>query len=438
MNFIKNLIEKIKGFPKKTKIYFTIWSIINVLIFFLYIFGAGANILIALLFFVMWQGAVTFYYYYRYYIKKDRKYGEWFDAIMFAILAATFIRSLFIEAYQIPTPSMEKSLLVGDFLFVSKVNYGARLPMTPLSVPFAHQTLPIIETKAYSSALQLPYFRLPGFQTIKNGDVVVFNYPFEPDNPVDKKTNYIKRCIAISGDELSIVNGQIYLNGKKFDDPAGRQYSYTVNTEGNTGLNKKLLNELDITYSVPERSIYFMTDKTRELIRKENNISKIDTLIQRADSAEDQTYPMWVGMAPPNWYGFRWSRDNFGPIYVPQKGHKIEMNEKNYYLYKMPIEQYEHAGTLELSGDKVTLNGKPITEYTFKMNYYFMMGDNRHNSQDSRYWGFVPEDHIVGKALFVWLSLKYDVKTVRKRNGDFVDEQSFKGVRWNRIFMGIK
>jgi hypothetical protein len=132
MNFIKNLIEKIKGFPKKTKIYFTIWSIINVLIFFLYIFGAGANILIALLFFVMWQGAVTFYYYYRYYIKKDRKYGEWFDAIMFAILAATFIRSLFIEAYQIPTPSMEKSLLVGDFLFVSKVNYGARLPMTPL------------------------------------------------------------------------------------------------------------------------------------------------------------------------------------------------------------------------------------------------------------------------------------------------------------------
>jgi signal peptidase I len=211
-----------------------------------------------------------------------------------------------------------------------------------------------------------------------------------------------------------------------------------VNTEGNTGLNKKLLNELDITYSVPERSIYFMTDKTRELIRKENNISKIDTLIQRADSAEDQTYPMWVGMAPPNWYGFRWSRDNFGPIYVPQKGHKIEMNEKNYYLYKMPIEQYEHAGTLELSGDKVTLNGKPITEYTFKMNYYFMMGDNRHNSQDSRYWGFVPEDHIVGKALFVWLSLKYDVKTVRKRNGDFVDEQSFKGVRWNRIFMGIK
>lgn len=427
MNFIKNLIEKIKAFPKKTKIYFTIWSIINVLIFFLYVIGAGANILVALLFFVMWQGAVTFYYYYRYNIKKSNKYGEWFDAIMFAVLAATFIRSLFIEAYQIPTPSMEKSLLVGDFLFVSKVNYGARLPMTPLSVPFAHQTLPIGDIKAYSDALQLPYFRLPGFQKIKNGDVVVFNYPFELENPVDKKTNYIKRCIGIPGDEIKIINGNILINNNRFQDPVDREYSYKINTDG-TSFNKKLLDELDITDKEPSMGMYWMTDKTREAIRKESNITSIDTLIQK---------PEFPGQTYPNWQGLSWSRDNFGPIYVPKAGVKIPMNEKNFWMYKLPIEQYEHAGKLEQSGDGFTLNGQPITSYTFKLNYYFMMGDNRHNSEDSRFWGFVPEDHIVGKALFIWLSLKYDVNRITKMDGTPLETRKFKGVRWNRIFKGI-
>lgn len=429
MNFIKNLIEKIKGFPKKTKIYFAVWTVINVLILFLYIFGAGANILTALLFFVMWQGAVTFYYYYRYYIKKGRKYGEWFDAIMFAVLAATFIRSLFIEAYQIPTPSMEKSLLVGDFLFVSKVNYGARLPMTPLTVPFAHQTLPIIEMKAYSDALSLPYFRLPGFQSIKNGDVVVFNYPFELENPVDKKTNYIKRCVGISGDELRVINGRVIINGKPMEDPPNREYSYKVTTEDGTGFNKKLLDKLDITDKDPYSGMYWMTDKTRDALRKESNVKSIDTLLEPAQLA-GQTYPHWQGLS--------WSRDNYGPIYIPKKGDKLPMNEKNYWLYKLVIEQYEQAGKLEQVGNTYTLNGNPISDYTFKMNYYFMMGDNRHNSEDSRYWGFVPEDHIVGKALFVWLSLKYEVNQMTHVDGKQQDSRKFKGVRWNRIFMGIK
>ena len=427
MKFIKNLIEKIKGFPKNTKIYFSIWTFINVLILFLYIFGAGANIFTALVFFIMWQGAVTFYYYYRYYIKKGKKYGEWVDAIMFAVLAATFIRSLFIEAYQIPTPSMEKSLLVGDFLFVSKVNYGARLPMTPLSVPFAHQTLPVIEMKAYSNSLQLPYFRLPGFQKIKNGDVVVFNFPCEYDNPVDKKTNYIKRCIAIPGDEIKLINGDVYINGKVFGDPPQREYSYTVTTDG-SGFNKKLLDELDITDKDPTSGTYWMTDATREKIKKESNVVSVDTIIKKNTPGE--TYPQWQGI--------NWARDNFGPLYVPKKGQKIPMNEKTYWLYKLPIEQYEHAGKLEQNGEGFTLNGKPITEYTFKLSYYFMMGDNRHNSEDSRFFGFVPEDHIVGKALFVWLSLKYDVQTVTKVDGQQLETRKFKGIRWSRIFMGIK
>jgi signal peptidase I len=428
MNFIKNLIEKIKGFPRNTKIYFAIWSVINVLIFLLYVIGASANIFTALVFFIMWQGAVTFYYYYRYYIKPGRKYGEWADAIMFAVLAATFIRSLFIEAYQIPTPSMEKSLLVGDFLFVSKVNYGARLPMTPLSVPFAHQTLPIIESKAYSSSLQLPYYRLPGFQTIKNGDVVVFNFPCEFDNPVDKKTNYIKRCIAIPGDEIKLINGNVYINGKVFGDPPKREYSYNVVTDG-TGFNKKLLDELDITDKDLVSNMYWMTDDMREKLKKESNVKSIDTAM-KAQPTPGETYPQWQGIV--------WSRDNFGPLYVPKAGVKIPMNEKNFWLYKMPIEQYEHAGKLEQNGDGFTLNGKPITEYTFKMNYYFMMGDNRHNSEDSRFFGFVPEDHIVGKALFVWLSLKYDQQIITKVDGQQMETKKFKGIRWNRIFMGIK
>lgn len=428
MKFIKNLIEKIKGFPKTTKIYFSIWSFINVLIFCLYTIGAGGNILTALVFFIMWQGAVTFYYYYRYYIKKGKKYGEWVDAILFAVLAATFIRSLFIEAYQIPTPSMEKSLLVGDFLFVSKINYGARLPMTPLSVPFAHQTLPVFNMKAYSGSLQLPYFRLPGFQKIKNGDVVVFNFPCEFDNPVDKKTNYIKRCIAIPGDEIKIVNGNVFINGKVFGDPPNREYSYLVTTDG-SGFNKKLLDKLDITDKDPISGTYWMTDETREKIRKESNVKRIDTLIKRQPTP-GETYPQWQGIV--------WARDNFGPLYIPKAGVKIPMTEKNYWLYKQPIEQYEHAGKLEQSGEGFTLDGKPVNSYTFKMNYYFMMGDNRHNSEDSRFFGFVPEDHIVGKALFVWLSLKYDVQHFAHPDGQQQENRKFKGVRWNRIFMGIK
>ncbi|MFM9946162.1 MAG: signal peptidase I [Bacteroidia bacterium] len=424
MNFIKKLIEGIKGFPLKTKIYFGIWSFINVLILILYIFGAGANIFTALVFFIMWQGAVTYYYYYRYYIKKGKKYGEWVDAILFAVLAATFIRSLFIEAYQIPTPSMEKSLLVGDFLFVSKVNYGARLPMTPLSVPFAHQTLPIIEMKAYSNALQLPYFRLPGFQKIKNGDVVVFNFPCEFDNPVDKKTNYIKRCIAIPGDEIKIVNGNIFINGKVMGDPPKREYSYTVTTDG-TGFNKKLLDKLDITDKDFVNNTYSLTDEMRENLKKESNVKNLDT---------SMSYPPTPGVTYPQWQEITWSRDFFGPLYVPKAGVTIPMNEKNFWLYKLPIEQYEHAGKLEQNGSEFTLNGQPIKEYTFKMNYYFMMGDNRHNSEDSRFFGFVPEDHIVGKALFVWLSIKSDVRPNGKTKWrGFID-----GIRWNRFFMGIK
>jgi len=175
--------------------------------------------------------------------------------------------------------------------------------------------------------------------------------------------------------------------------------------------------------------MYMMTDKTRDALRKESNVSRIDTLLQKAE---------FPGQTYPNWQGLTWSRDNFGPIYVPKAGDKIELNEKNYWMYKLPIEQYERAGKLEQNENQFTLNGQPISSYTFKMNYYFMMGDNRHNSEDSRYWGFVPEDHIVGKAMFVWLSLKYEVNRITKMDGTSIESRDFKGVRWNRFFMGIK
>ncbi len=352
--------------------------------------------------------------------KKKSAAREWTDAIIFAVVAATLIRTLFIEAYTIPTESMERSLLVGDFLFVSKVNYGARTPMTPIAFPFAHHTMPIINTKAYWDGIKLPYYRLPGLSHIKKGDVVVFNYPMEADSPfyrpVDKRENYIKRCQGTPGDTLSIADAQVFVNGKANPNPPEGQINYDVNVSG-SGLNPKLIDELHISLS-DYNTLLTMTKASAAALKNYSNVTSVKPHITPKDSVE------YGGEVFPNDKHYaKWNQDNYGPIIVPKKGWTVKLDSLTLPFYKRAITVYE-GNKLEVKGADILINGQKTDSYTFKMDYYWMMGDNRHNSYDSRFWGFVPEDHIVGKALFVWMS--WDT------NGSF-----FSKIRWNRLFMGI-
>jgi len=343
---------------------------------------------------------------------------EWTEAIVFAVIAATLIRTFFIEAYTIPTPSMERSLLVGDFLFVSKVNYGPRIPMTPVAFPFAHHTMPIIGTKAYWDGIELPYYRLPGLSDVKKGDVVVFNWPMEADpplsRPVDKRENYIKRCQGTPGDTLSIVNAQVYINGKANPNPPGEQTDYSVATDG-TDINPKVLEDLGISYYEGNPNPT-MTAGAAKTLKGYSNIKQVKPLIQLKDMADTQVFP--------NDAHYKWNADNYGPLIIPKKGWTVKLDSLTIPLYKRAIEVYEH-NKVQLDGKNgITINGVKADSYTFKMNYYWMMGDNRHDSLDSRFWGFVPEDHIVGKALFIWMS--WD------DNATFLNK-----IRWSRLFRGI-
>jgi len=345
---------------------------------------------------------------------------EWFDAIIFAVIAATVIRMFFIEAFTIPTPSMEKSLLVGDFLFVSKISYGARIPNTPLSFPFAHHTLPLTEsTKSYLEWIKLPYHRIPGLAKIKNNDVVVFNYPIEDFRPVDKRENYIKRCVAIPGDELQVINKVLYINGEIAEMPGEMQYSYHVKTDGNS-LNPRVLSKMDITEGgmISNQGDYrfALTENSKEKLSSFPSVKEINPLSEPEDSYADYIFP--------GDKQFRFNKDNFGPIIIPKEGDTIDLSIKNISLYKRLITVYE-GNELEIDGDKIFINGKEATTYTFAMNYYFMMGDNRDNSADSRFWGFVPDDHIVGKAVMIWFSLDKA-------------KSWFSKIRWSRIFNSIE
>ncbi|QKJ33180.1 signal peptidase I [Mucilaginibacter mali] len=342
---------------------------------------------------------------------------EWTEAIIFAVVAATLIRTFFIEAYTIPTPSMERSLLVGDFLFVSKVNYGPRTPMTPIAFPFAHHTMPLIGTKAYWDGIELPYYRLPGLSEVKKGDVVVFNWPMEADSPllrpVDKRENYIKRCQGAPGDTLSIVDAQVYVNGKAAPNPPGEQIDYALQTDG-TEINPTVLEDLNINYYEGQNPT--MTQESATKLKSFSNIKVVKPLIQQKGMADPQAFPGDIN--------HKWNADNFGPLIIPKKGWTVKLDSLSIPLYKRAIEVYEH-NTVKLDGKNgIIINGVKADSYTFKMNYYWMMGDNRHDSLDSRFWGFVPEDHIVGKALFIWMS--WD------DNGSFLNK-----IRWSRIFRGI-
>lgn len=442
MDITYNPIELFREFRTRTKVILIVWTVFNLIISGMYLFGAGAPFLNTLIFFLIWELAIWGYYVYRYNWKQRHKVGEWIDAIIFAVIAATVIRSLFIEAYQIPTSSMEKSLMVGDFLFVSKINYGARLPMTPISFPFAHHTMPgTDDTKSYVEGFQMPYYRIPGFQKIKNGDVVVFNWPDERlDRPVDKKENYIKRCVAIPGDTLQVIDGQVWINGVAEKVPTMRQFEYEVKTNV-PDLPKRFYDEHDITDryqfdpSVPIHYLH-LTDESRKAVQTNPNVVSCDTNLHRkGQDGHGTLFPFSKQHV--------WSRDFYGPLVIPKKGVTVALDSANYYIYERLIQVYENHPDFQMRGTKFFMGDEEITSYTFEMNYYFMMGDNRHNSLDSRAWGFVPEDHIVGKALFVAFSIKHDItrRPVYNQFGQMVGQEEikkFKGIRWNRIFMGIE
>tara|TARA_B100001142_G_C14346333_1_gene660140 strand:- start:964 stop:2250 length:1287 start_codon:yes stop_codon:yes gene_type:complete len=363
--------------------------------------------------------------------KKKSELRSWFDAILFAVIAATILRTFLIEAYTIPTSSMEKSLLIGDFLFVSKVSYGPRVPITPIAFPLVHHTMPVFGGKSYSHSLQLPYHRMKGLNDanqssaigVERNDCVVFNWPAETlGRPIDKKENYIKRCVGLPGDKIEIVNSSLLINNKPQLKVEGmkKQWHYNVKTKG-SGLNPKILYEkFDITEGGYGKSkneyMLTLTNQSKDAISNFPNVTSIEKRYKKSKVYEDYIFPQDKN--------FQWNEDNYGPIIIPKSGNTINLTVEKIALYKDIIERYE-GNTLEIVGNDIFINKKISNSYTFKMNYYWLMGDNRHNSADSRFWGFVPEDHIVGKALFIWMS--WD----KNANG-------FNKVRWNRLFNGIK
>ena len=380
----------------------------------------------------------------------DEKKGqvrEWLDAILFAGTAALLIRTLMLEAFMIPTTSMEGSLLAGDFLFVSKIHYGVRMPMAPLSVPFVHNTLPLTTgTKSYLDFVSLPYSRLPGFKTVKRNDIVVFNYPDDDVNPdvpalgnitlTSMKQNYIKRCVAEGGDMLEIKAGVLHINGAPAWRPEFMQTSYRVSGISSRRLEKEGFRlppssnqnarpAQDGPLMMVDHWVLYMTDAKRDIIKAipgvtveeeinnfNNNDPKVIDYMRKIEHMHLNGDPLDPNpelpkpknaIFPKSPDKYLWTIDNFGPIWIPKKGASIPLNDSTLTFYRKCVEVYED-NTLEYKGGKYFVNGTEANSYTFKMNYYWMMGDNRHQSLDSRYWGFVPEDHIIGRPWFVLFS----------------------------------
>lgn len=377
---------------------------------------------------------------------------EWIDAAVFAIVAATIIRTFIFEAYTIPTPSMEKTLLVNDFLFVSKFSYGPRLPNTPIATPFVHHTMPVVGGKSYTEVVKIPYTRWFA-KPVKRNDVVVFNFPVNDTlindevnfgskvtyyqamremgreqvwtkyadiiitRPVDKRENFIKRCVAVGGDVLQVVNGQVMINGKPQDVFPEAQRMYKLEVPPNTFLSDEILNSMGIKIREDQGDLRQMNNVLYliNITNKEKENLKLPagfTLTEFHMQPDPEIFPYYNVAS-------NWSADNYGPINVPKKGMTIDLTPDNVIRYRRCIETYEGNNFVSTPDGKVSINGQPTDKYTFKMDYYWMMGDNRHHSLDSRFWGFVPEDHIVGKASLIWFSWEG-------------------GPRWKRLFRSIK
>ena len=400
--------------------------------------------------------------------RKRGLFGQWGDAILFAVIVATVFRTFTFEAFTIPTPSMEKSLLVGDYLFVSKLSYGPRLPMTPITFPFTHHTMPFTaSTPSFVTWFDQPYRRLPGFGDPERGDAVVFNFPegdtvvanfqnqsyyqlvrdqgrkkiHDPNfrmlnmvdgqvrqvptggilvRPLDKKENYIKRCVAVAGDSIEVRHTTLYVNGKISPLPINGQLGYEFVLRSN--FNEKRLKELfDIS---PDDigpgenggvSIPLTADAASKLKNFDNVVSMTVQDHPRGYSTEYRQLPYF-----PNNPNFDWTEDNYGPLYIPKKGATVKLDLGVLPLYERVIRVYEH-NDLEVRDGRIMINGAPADSYTFKQDYYWLMGDNRHRSQDARFWGYVPHDHVVGKAVLVWFT-----------------KDPYTGIRWKRLFSLVK
>jgi len=410
--------------------------------------------------------------------------GEWVSSIVFAIVAATLVHTYFIQPYVIPTGSLERTLRIGDLLFVSKFHYGARTPMTTIAAPMVHDTIPGLGIRSYLKKPQLPYFRLPGFEEVKKNDIVVFSWPADTvrvffkkeegvKKPIDKKSNYVKRCVGTPGDSLSVVDGLVYINGKllQLSDRAKPQYDYSVYSQ--KGVSSRLLIRLGIDeftrkyLSAPlnqnqfeainkylmgggqnaKGEIELITDASgippkvirqaglslREETGRQRTVTLTDEMFEELRNNPDIDSVVKI-VEPKGMKGYNifphdpyypWNNDNFGPIYIPEKGATINLTPKVLPLYKKIIRDYEE-NTIGVSGDQISINGQVTDSYTFKQDYYWMMGDNRDHSEDSRSWGYVPANHIVGKPIFIWLSFDNFNKGITQWKP-----------RWGRIFTTV-
>ncbi len=390
--------------------------------------------------------------------KKEYKEGEkrnalldWLDAIIFAVIVVTFINTFFFQAFKIPSSSMESSLYTGDHLFVSKLAYGPKMPQTPLTIPFTHNV--IGGKESYSTLIQSDYRRLKGFGHVETGDYVVFGFPhgdtvltkFPADDyytvkrtigrdaavrnygplkarPSDKKDHYVKRCVAVAGDTLEIINGRVHIDSKPQEVWPGVQNTYTVVTSGQS-LNPVLLDKLGVNaaelYYDKTLPGYPAMPLTAEMLEKVKEFPTVSSVQENIDSYPPDYPDSYLTIFPfsPD---YKWTRDNFGPLWIPQKGAQVQLTIENLPLYERIITSYE-GNDLAVRDGRIYINGEEAQSYTFEQDYYFMMGDNRHNSLDSRYWGFVPEDHIVGKPALIWLSIDGNKKFP-------------KNIRWRRFF----
>ncbi|MEN2488887.1 signal peptidase I [Flavobacterium sp. B11] len=383
-------------------------------------------------------------------LQPKSKTEDTIGSLVFAIIVATLVHTYIIQPFTIPSSSLEKTLYTGDFLFVSKINYGARVPMTSVALPMVHDSIPFLGLKSYLfnddftkketsllNKFQLPYFRLPALEEIKRNEILVFNQPadtlrnmdnFNPDRnyykPIDKKTNLVKRCVGIAGDSLEIRDGNIYINGKLSVLPksAKAQYNFLIDTKGQAISQDELRSIYGAREGLKYDNGYFaLTNSGEYFLTLTDEEAKLLASNPVVKSVKKQLTPKGEdGNVFPHNSSLGWNIDNFGPIYIPKKGATIKLDFKSLPFYKRIIEEYEH-NTLKINDNNILINGKISDTYTFKQDYYWMMGDNRHNSLDARFWGYVPFDHVVGKPVFIWLSLEKDGK-------------GFNKIRWNRVF----